>query len=87
MGGSQSTGSSSGTENGEGSSSKGTYEASSVVKVVGAVAGLAAVACSIANVLSAGSEEKTMKAPGRNHRMPRKDFESDPAKYFRDLRK
>ncbi|KAK9276489.1 hypothetical protein L1049_006023 [Liquidambar formosana] len=86
MDGSQSTGSSRGTENREGSSSDGAYKTSSIVKVVGAVAGLAAVACSLANIFS-GSDEKTMKAPGRDYRMPRKDFERDPAKYFRELRK
>ncbi|KAG6738159.1 hypothetical protein POTOM_059721 [Populus tomentosa] len=30
---------------------------------------------------------KTMKAPGRNYRMPRSDFEANPCAYFRDLRK
>ncbi|OIT36865.1 hypothetical protein A4A49_36404 [Nicotiana attenuata] len=29
---------------------------------------------------------KTMKAPGRNCRMPRNTFESDPRSYFRNLR-
>ncbi|CAK9142454.1 unnamed protein product [Ilex paraguariensis] len=29
---------------------------------------------------------KTMKAPGRNHRMSRSSFESDPKSYFRGLR-
>uniref|UniRef100_A0A7N0UJX2 Uncharacterized protein n=1 Tax=Kalanchoe fedtschenkoi TaxID=63787 RepID=A0A7N0UJX2_KALFE len=29
---------------------------------------------------------KMMKAPGRNHRMPRRDFASNPKKYFRELR-
>ncbi|TKY53737.1 hypothetical protein E2542_SST25279 [Spatholobus suberectus] len=30
---------------------------------------------------------KTMKAPGRNYRILRNDFERDPADYFRNLRK
>ncbi|KAG6739055.1 hypothetical protein POTOM_058694 [Populus tomentosa] len=30
---------------------------------------------------------KTMKAPGRNYRMPRSNFEANPCAYFRDLRK
>ncbi|KAK7279236.1 hypothetical protein RJT34_24282 [Clitoria ternatea] len=37
--------------------------------------------------LSTGSEGKTMKAPGRDYRMSRDDFEHNPAKYFRDLHK
>ncbi|KAE8657400.1 Nop14, putative isoform 1 [Hibiscus syriacus] len=32
-------------------------------------------------------DKKTMKAPGRNYRIVRDDFEHDPASYFRDLRK
>ncbi|KAH7839388.1 hypothetical protein Vadar_003517 [Vaccinium darrowii] len=34
-----------------------------------------------------GSDGKMMKAPGRNYRMPRKEFEKSPSDYFRDLRK
>ncbi|KAJ6952922.1 hypothetical protein NC653_041916 [Populus alba x Populus x berolinensis] len=30
---------------------------------------------------------KTMKAPGRNYRMPRSTFEANPSAYFRGLRK
>ncbi|KAL3583329.1 hypothetical protein D5086_014390 [Populus alba] len=30
---------------------------------------------------------KTMKAPGRNFRIPRKDFDDNPSAYFRGLRK
>ncbi|KAH6797852.1 hypothetical protein C2S52_022406 [Perilla frutescens var. hirtella] len=33
-----------------------------------------------------GGSEKTMKAPGRNYRMRRADFEGDPKGYFRDSR-
>ncbi|XVF85773.1 hypothetical protein PTKIN_Ptkin17bG0144300 [Pterospermum kingtungense] len=32
------------------------------------------------------SERKTMKAPGRNYRIYRDDFEDDPSSYFRALR-
>ncbi|KAG8366485.1 hypothetical protein BUALT_Bualt17G0084900 [Buddleja alternifolia] len=34
-----------------------------------------------------GGNGKMMKAPGRNYRMPRNAFESDPKAYFSDLRK
>lgn len=33
-----------------------------------------------------GGMVKMMKAPGRNYRMPRHTFESDPRSYFRGLR-
>ncbi|XAR55945.1 hypothetical protein NMG60_11036198 [Bertholletia excelsa] len=33
-----------------------------------------------------GGSGKTMKAPGRNHRMRRADFEENPQAYFRSLR-
>ncbi|RDY12373.1 hypothetical protein CR513_02854, partial [Mucuna pruriens] len=32
-----------------------------------------------------GKRGKTMKAPGRNYRISRKDFERNPANYFRNL--
>jgi hypothetical protein len=35
----------------------------------------------------AAKSVKTMKAPGRNYRMPRSNFEANPSAYFRDLRK
>ncbi|XP_011041795.1 PREDICTED: uncharacterized protein LOC105137668 isoform X2 [Populus euphratica] len=35
----------------------------------------------------AASSVKTMKAPGRNFRIPRSNFEASPSAYFRDLRK
>ncbi|KAJ6952924.1 hypothetical protein NC653_041916 [Populus alba x Populus x berolinensis] len=35
----------------------------------------------------AAKSVKTMKAPGRNYRMPRSDFEANPSAYFRGLRK
>ncbi|WRX14633.1 hypothetical protein QQP08_007120 [Theobroma cacao] len=57
-------------------------------------AGLAAggailVGCLIAGLVSFGgsSSKKTMKAPGRNHRIFRDDFEGDSKGYFRDLHK
>ena len=36
---------------------------------------------------STSSGRKTMKAPGRDYRIFRADFESDPGSYFRNLRK
>ncbi|OMO72083.1 hypothetical protein COLO4_27839 [Corchorus olitorius] len=54
-----------------------------------AVAGAIIVACCVAGLLSgseASSSRKTMKAPGRNYRIFRDDFEDDPADYFRRLR-
>ncbi|KAK7828652.1 hypothetical protein CFP56_030060 [Quercus suber] len=36
---------------------------------------------------SSTTNRKTMKAPARNHRMFRDDFEKNPAAYFRNLRK
>lgn len=38
-------------------------------------------------IFGGGKGGKTMKAPGRNYRMFRKDFELNPANYFRNLRK
>lgn len=35
---------------------------------------------------SSRSEKKMMKAPGRDHRIPREEFEKNPRKHFRDLR-
>ena len=64
-----------------------------------AKAGLAAVGIAAAGVLlasvvgdkasssEASSEKKTMKAPGRDDRILREDFEKDPKKYFQDLHK
>ncbi|WOH07954.1 hypothetical protein DCAR_0727389 [Daucus carota subsp. sativus] len=34
-----------------------------------------------------GRSERTMKAPGRDYRMPRSEFEENPGSYFRGLRK
>ncbi|PIN11050.1 hypothetical protein CDL12_16359 [Handroanthus impetiginosus] len=33
-----------------------------------------------------GRRVKMMKAPGKNHRMPRRDFENNPKGYFQNLR-
>ena len=53
-----------------------------------------AVAASVAAVgllwkmfSSSSSGGKTMKAPGRDYRIFRSDFDRDPAGYFRDLRR
>ncbi|KAJ9187364.1 hypothetical protein P3X46_002827 [Hevea brasiliensis] len=72
----------------------GNDEGSKVGRVVGAVAGIAvgvaAVAWSIASIVSdsgsAAPNRKTMKAPGRDYKMYRDDFEKDHAGYFRSLR-
>lgn len=58
----------------------------------GAIAVLAAVAWGIASLVSgsistSGGQRKTMKAPGRNQRIYRDDFQRDPASYFKGLRK
>ncbi|KAK9928329.1 hypothetical protein M0R45_025472 [Rubus argutus] len=57
----------------------------------GAVAGLAAVAWGVAELVSgatstSGEQRKTMKAPGKDERIYRDDFERDPASHFRSLR-
>ncbi|KAI8539365.1 hypothetical protein RHMOL_Rhmol09G0177100 [Rhododendron molle] len=55
---------------------------------VGAAAAAALVGWGLTKLASgSGSQEKMMKAPGRDYRMPRKEFETSPADYFRDLRK
>ncbi|TKY53734.1 hypothetical protein E2542_SST25276 [Spatholobus suberectus] len=59
-----------------------------LLRVVGAI-GLGAAAIVVVRLLFRGSGKggKTMKAPGRNFRILRNDFERNPAKYFRGLRK
>ncbi|CAF2001330.1 unnamed protein product [Brassica oleracea var. botrytis] len=52
--------------------------AMAVIGVVGAVAGLF-------SGMGAGPEMKTMKAPGKDGRIFRKAFESDPKGYFQNL--
>uniref|UniRef100_A0A7N1A1P0 Uncharacterized protein n=1 Tax=Kalanchoe fedtschenkoi TaxID=63787 RepID=A0A7N1A1P0_KALFE len=57
-----------------------------VVKNVAIVAGIGLGAYLLGSWFSSGPR-KTMKAPGRDIRIFRDDFEADPSKYFRDLRK
>ena len=57
---------------------------------IGAVAGAALMAWGIGSALFSNPEPdpvKTMKAPGRDYRIRRADFERDPKSYFKDLRK
>ncbi|KAH7841125.1 hypothetical protein Vadar_025900 [Vaccinium darrowii] len=57
-------------------------------RAVGVAAAVAIVGWGLSKLVSSsGSEEKMMKAPGRDYQIPRKDFENSPADYFRDLRK
>lgn len=65
---------------------------SKAAKIVGAVVGFATFIGCVASLLSADSEttgdRKMMKAPGKQgERIYRDEFEKDPFKYFRDLRK
>lgn len=53
---------------------------------VGAAVGVAAVAWWGLSKLFGGSGEKMMKATGKEYYMPRKDFESSPADWFRNHR-
>ncbi|KAB1207131.1 hypothetical protein CJ030_MR7G011452 [Morella rubra] len=65
-------------------------DAIAVTVAVGVGVGLAAACVTIADLLSdSGTTKmgKTMKAPGRNTRINRDDFERDAAGYFRELRK
>ncbi|KAB1207125.1 hypothetical protein CJ030_MR7G011446 [Morella rubra] len=61
---------------------------SMLASTVAAGLGLAAVCVVIALLMSSGNTKKgkTMKAPGRNTRIDRKDFEGDAKGYFRELR-
>ncbi|KAA8532866.1 hypothetical protein F0562_033017 [Nyssa sinensis] len=64
-------------------------EGSTLGKVIGAVAGIAVAAWSLSSLLSgseAESNEKMMKAPGRDGYIPRSDFEKNPKDYFSNLR-
>ena len=64
-------------------------ETSSLVAVGAAAVGVAAVAWWGLSSLfgsSDSSDEKMMKAPGQNYSIRRKDFESNPAEYFRNNR-
>jgi len=61
-----------------------------IAAAIGAVAGAALLAWGIGSALFSSPEPdagKTMKAPGRDYRIPRADFERDPKSYFKDLRK
>ncbi|KAL5718328.1 hypothetical protein ACHQM5_011240 [Ranunculus cassubicifolius] len=56
--------------------------------LLGAAAGLAA--WGLSRLVSSGSsdnDDKMMKAPGRDSQIRRKEFEDNPSKYFRDLRR
>ncbi|KAK7828635.1 hypothetical protein CFP56_030059 [Quercus suber] len=63
-------------------------KAATIAKCTVAVLGAAITICGLLYG-SSGSKtnRKTMKAPARNHRIFRDDFERDPAAYFRNLRK
>lgn len=55
-----------------------------------AAAGIGLAGYLIGSFFSSGEDEqskKTMKAPGQNTRIIREEFEENPRKYFRDLRK
>lgn len=61
-----------------------------VAIAAGAVAGLALLAWGFSAIVSAASSSeqwRTMKAPGRDYRIFRDDFEHDPSSYFKSLRK
>ncbi|KAA0034481.1 hypothetical protein E5676_scaffold475G00210 [Cucumis melo var. makuwa] len=66
---------------------------SKAAKIVGAVVGFATFIGCVASMLSSADSEtagdrKMMKAPGKHgEEMYRDEFEKDPSKYFRDLRK
>ncbi|KDP41338.1 hypothetical protein JCGZ_15745 [Jatropha curcas] len=67
----------------------GKNEGSGIGVFLSAVAVIAAIAYVIARIVSqasSGSSRKTMKAPGKDFRIPREDFDKDPAAYFRSLR-
>jgi hypothetical protein len=63
-----------------------------LAKIVGSCCGCTCLAWSVRSGCGCLSRclsksVKTMKAPGRNYRMPRSNFEANPSAYFRDLRK
>lgn len=61
-----------------------------IVKVIVVVAALGIEAWLLSKLLGlciGSSNKKTMKAPGRDYRIFRDDFERDPSNYFRDLRR
>ncbi|KZV20586.1 hypothetical protein F511_31801 [Dorcoceras hygrometricum] len=62
-------------------------EAEKMIKKIAVVAGISLAAWGLFKLVDASeSERKTMKAPGRNYRIFRDDFERDPALHFRSLR-
>ncbi|KAG6399000.1 hypothetical protein SASPL_140473 [Salvia splendens] len=61
-------------------------ESSSLVAVGAAAVGVAAVAWWGLSSLFGSSDEKMMKAPGKKYSIPRKDFDRDPAEWFRNNR-
>ncbi|KAF7846633.1 hypothetical protein BT93_L3982 [Corymbia citriodora subsp. variegata] len=74
-------------ENGENKESS-----STAALAAGAFAGAAILALGASVVIMMGElsepseEEKTMKAPGRDMRIPRRAFEGNPKGYFKNLR-
>ena len=63
-------------------------KAATIAKCAVAVLGVAVAICGLISGSSGSkTDRKTMKAPARNHRIFRDDFERDPAAYFRNLRK
>ncbi|PRQ56758.1 hypothetical protein RchiOBHm_Chr1g0340821 [Rosa chinensis] len=89
MGANESKESSGQGENG-GASSSGYSWFSKAAVAAGAIAGLATAALAVAELVSGSTsleeEKKTMKAPGRDERIYREDFERDPKSYFSGLR-
>ncbi|KAL1565505.1 hypothetical protein AAHA92_07712 [Salvia divinorum] len=61
-------------------------EVTSTLKAVGVAVGVAAVAWLAFSYLFGSSDGKMMKAPGKNYSIPRKNFESNPAEWFRNNR-
>ncbi|KAJ7953942.1 Regulator of nonsense transcripts 3B like [Quillaja saponaria] len=90
MGSSESTQNSSNRENGNGKeNAENRFGKESAGASIGAAVAISLVGGVIYLLSGSGSEKsrKTMKAPGRDYRIFRDDFEDDPAAYFRDLRK
>ncbi|KAL3631260.1 hypothetical protein CASFOL_024244 [Castilleja foliolosa] len=63
------------------------YGAEAVTWLVGKPYIIAAVVLVVVvRFFGGGGKGKMMKAPGRNYKMPRRDFASNPKGYFKDLR-
>ena len=62
----------------------------STVMAIAGAAGLAVAAWGMSKLFGSSSESseerKMMKAPGRDYKIPRDDFEKDPKTYFSNLR-